>query len=101
MQALLNDPSKHGLLLELVQSWPPSVFHPAALIDAIAQRMQRCACASSDAAFLRSHEQLSQLSLHDASVTAAAVFATAAATLYLYLTPAVLFVLLRLPHLHP
>ncbi|GBF95415.1 hypothetical protein Rsub_08377 [Raphidocelis subcapitata] len=41
MAALLVDPSHHGALLELVQSWPNSLYSPAALIDAIAQRMRR------------------------------------------------------------
>jgi hypothetical protein len=41
LQALLVDPAHHGLLLSLVQAWPASCFHPTALIDAIAQRMQR------------------------------------------------------------
>lgn len=40
-QALLVDPAHHGLLLSLVSAWPASCFHPTALIDAIAQRMQR------------------------------------------------------------
>ncbi|WIA39313.1 hypothetical protein OEZ86_005428 [Tetradesmus obliquus] len=41
LQALLVDPAHHGLLLSLVSAWPASCFHPTALIDAIAQRMQR------------------------------------------------------------
>jgi hypothetical protein len=28
-----------------VSCWPQAVFHPTQLIDAIAQRMQRCVCA--------------------------------------------------------
>lgn len=40
-QALLDEPAHHEELLALVTAWPPSVFHPPALIDAIAQRMQR------------------------------------------------------------
>lgn len=41
LQALLADPVHHGQLLQLVQTWPHSCFHPTALIDAIATRMQR------------------------------------------------------------
>jgi hypothetical protein len=41
MAALLVDPSHHGVLLALVQGWPNSLYQPAALIDAIAQRMRR------------------------------------------------------------
>lgn len=41
LAALLADPAHHGALLRLVQGWPNSLYQPAALIDAIAQRMQR------------------------------------------------------------
>ncbi|KIY92214.1 Vacuolar protein sorting-associated like protein 41 [Monoraphidium neglectum] len=41
MAALLVDPAHHGALLGLVQAWPNSLYQPAALIDAIAQRMRR------------------------------------------------------------
>eukprot|EP00775_Hariotina_reticulata_P006761 gene6761-6978_t len=41
LQALLVDPAHHSLLLQLVTAWPHSCFHPTALIDSIAQRMQR------------------------------------------------------------
>ena len=39
--ALLADPAHHAQLLALVRSWPNSLYAPAALIDAVARRMQR------------------------------------------------------------